>query len=521
MKKIFSTFFVSLFMLFGYSQTTFFKQYTYSNNAPGFAIKQHSNRNYSILYKSLDPNLTDLNFGFFELNSSGELVRKLSYTNFGVNYTEDFLIEGDEYKIAGVNQTTNGNYRKLFYSINRIDSNLNYYWFSQNNKSDNTCYQINKIGTDYYLIGNILIQGRSSEVNVVKLNSSGQQLWDKTYGTIKPDWARASIVTNDNCIVMVGGSYYGSNGDANVFLLKIDSAGNEIWSKEVNRDNDPNNECRLEGLSIIEASNGNYYIGGCNNTNCDRSSTYEPNNVSLLICLDSLGNHLWSREDHFFLDTIENGISIYEPQYINKIVETRDGNIVSANELTRDITGDTLGRTETQILLVKYDFNGSLVWQREYGDTTKIETLYDMIETIDKGFIICGRYANYDTPFDSVKAFALKVDECGCLVPGCDPNCSVTGFELISPYEFYLSSKPNPFTTTTNISYYLTRNSNVSLAVYDILGRKVYDFLINENQSAGKFSYELNSSYLQNKKSIYVVKLSVNGTDSIIKVLFN
>lgn len=510
-----------LLVLFGYSQTTFFRQYDYSNNSPGFAIKQHPNKNYSILFKSLDPNLSDLNFGFFELNNQGDLLRKIGYTNFGVNYTEDFLIEGNEYKVAGTKQIPNGNFRKLFYSINGVDSALNYYWYSQNIVSSNTCYKINKIGSDYYLTGDIFIQGRSSDVNIVKINELGQQVWDKTYGTIKADWARSSVVTKDNCIVTVGGSFYGSKEQAYVFVLKVDSAGNEIWRKEIKRDNDPNNQCRLEGGSIIQASNGNYYIGGYNSSVCDKSATYDPNDVSLLICLDSLGNHLWSREDHFFLDTIENGTKVYEPQYLINLVESRDGNIVTVNHLERDVTGDSLFRKEAQIVLAKYDFNGNLIWLREYGDTTKIETPYDMIETADKGFIICGRNAKYDTPFDSVKAFALKVDECGCLVPGCDPNCSVTGYELNSPQEFYLSSIPNPFSSNTNISYQLIRNSIVSLAVYDILGRKVYEILRNKNQSAGKFNYDFNISNLQNKNSLYVVKLTVNGAESNIKIVCN
>ncbi len=52
---------------------------------------------------------------------------------------------------------------------------------------------------------------------------------------------------------------------------------------------------------------------------------------------------------------------------------------------------------------------------------------------------------------------------------------------------------PNPFNPSTSISYQLSKNSNVVLKVYDLLGREIAT-LINEFQQAGKYSVTFNAS---------------------------
>ncbi len=52
---------------------------------------------------------------------------------------------------------------------------------------------------------------------------------------------------------------------------------------------------------------------------------------------------------------------------------------------------------------------------------------------------------------------------------------------------------PNPFNPTTNINFSISSASNVSLKVYDAMGREV-STLVNEFKNTGNYSYEFNAS---------------------------
>ncbi len=103
---------------------------------------------------------------------------------------------------------------------------------------------------------------------------------------------------------------------------------------------------------------------------------------------------------------------------------------------------------------------------------------------------------------------------------------SVTAVHEISnerPDEFILSQNyPNPFNPSTTINYSLPKQSNVSLKVFDILGKEV-STLVDENQSAGTYKVEwkgLNNRGESLTSGIYLYKLSVDGKNFTRKMLF-
>lgn len=67
---------------------------------------------------------------------------------------------------------------------------------------------------------------------------------------------------------------------------------------------------------------------------------------------------------------------------------------------------------------------------------------------------------------------------------------------------------PNPFNPTTNISYVLPKAENVSLKVYDVLGREVAT-LVNEVKAAGAYTVPFNASNLSS--GVYFYKLQAGS----------
>ncbi|MCK4978989.1 MAG: T9SS type A sorting domain-containing protein, partial [Candidatus Delongbacteria bacterium] len=81
--------------------------------------------------------------------------------------------------------------------------------------------------------------------------------------------------------------------------------------------------------------------------------------------------------------------------------------------------------------------------------------------------------------------------------------------ESVIPTEFTLyQNYPNPFNPTTEISYALSQDANVSIKVYNSNGSVIAD-LVNATQSVGHHSVEFDASNLSN--GIFYYSLVANG----------
>ncbi len=83
-------------------------------------------------------------------------------------------------------------------------------------------------------------------------------------------------------------------------------------------------------------------------------------------------------------------------------------------------------------------------------------------------------------------------------------------------FNFYLNQNyPNPFNPSTNINFSIPNSGLVTLKIYDILGREVFD-LLNDNISAGNHTILFNASNLSS--GIYIYRLTY-GNLSISKCM--
>lgn len=94
-----------------------------------------------------------------------------------------------------------------------------------------------------------------------------------------------------------------------------------------------------------------------------------------------------------------------------------------------------------------------------------------------------------------------------------------TGVEdnIIEPNSYSLSQNyPNPFNPTTTINYTLKNAGEVSLKVYDVLGRLVTT-LVNESQTAGNHTVNFNANSLAS--GMYIYKLESGSFQSVRKMM--
>jgi len=95
-----------------------------------------------------------------------------------------------------------------------------------------------------------------SDVYLVKTDSLGNKQWEKTYGGSDYDWGKSIEVTEDKGFMMLGQTYSYGPGLYNLYLIKTDSLGNLIWQKTYSEN------VKDYGNSICKTIDGDYLLAG-------------------------------------------------------------------------------------------------------------------------------------------------------------------------------------------------------------------------------------------------------------------
>ncbi|MEY3398292.1 MAG: Secretion system C-terminal sorting domain, partial [Bacteroidota bacterium] len=152
---------------------------------------------------------------------------------------------------------------------------------------------------------------------------------------------------------------------------------------------------------------------------------------------------------------------------------------------------------DNPIILVKYDSLGNMLWNRKFSYVDSYQDyhdIYDLKSTSDGGFIAVGEASDNDEEspnfvFPNAQAWILKVDGCGCLVPGCDSDCVVPNCatEIVDfpPFDSYFIYGPNPVSQSLNL-YFDGGGINLeglSFRLYDLTGRLIDQFTPYQSQT--------------------------------------
>jgi hypothetical protein len=110
----------------------------------------------------------------------------------------------------------------------------------------------------------------------------------------------------------------------------------------------------------------------------------------------------------------------------------------------------------------------------------------------------------------SVNALKAHLENHGDTVGPCEGatttgNTTAVEEELPVPAGYKLTNHPNPFAATTRIQYSLPFSSNVSIKVYDLVGREITT-LLNGYRKTGSYTLDFNASHLGNGIYFYVLQ---------------
>ncbi len=113
--------------------------------------------------------------------------------------------------------------------------------------------------------GNFLVIGSTMDFNsagfydlwLFKLNSIGDTIWTKTFGGVHDDEGYSIQPTSDGNFILLGVTYSFSFGvDPDAWLIKVNSDGDEYWNQPIGYNHDD------LGFSVKQTSDGGYIING-------------------------------------------------------------------------------------------------------------------------------------------------------------------------------------------------------------------------------------------------------------------
>ncbi|MBU0483636.1 MAG: hypothetical protein KKB30_03885 [Proteobacteria bacterium] len=231
----------------------------------------------------------------------------------------------------------------------------------------------------YILLGNTNSSGnRKTDIYLVKTDSAGQKQWEKTFGGTEDDYGSAIAIAPDNGFIIVGKTESMGSGFSDIYLIKTDSAGNEVWSKTFG------GAGYDYASSVQTTSDGGYVLVG---TVDEGFLSWE--DLINLIKVDEDGNTVWSKTYGDLTWSGDKGVSV---------LEAGDGGYV--------VYGEGKGAGLTDYLLFKTDVDGVMVWENKYGGSDwEYATSFNM--TTDGGFILLGQSNREST------LYLVKTDSTG------------------------------------------------------------------------------------------------------------
>lgn len=232
-----------------------------------------------------------------------------------------------------------------------------------------------------------------SDIWLIKINVFGEIEWQKSLGGLGNDEATKVIMSKDNGFLILGTSEsdsfslnigedeiskqndyifksVDSFGNKDVWLIKIDKNGEEIWQKSFG------GSFVDQSSSLIELNDESLIISANSNSP-----------ISVIKDVDVIGNNDWwmialSKEGDVIWQKV---LGTDTDDFTSVLVKTFDDNF---------IVGGSFGNVEnnkydSDLKILKYNIKGEILWQNSY-DIGRFDILNNIFEDKDGSFILSG-----------------------------------------------------------------------------------------------------------------------------------
>ncbi|GEM_PF-4824263 len=218
----------------------------------------------------------------------------------------------------------------------------------------------------------------------VKFDRYGNLQWDRTIGGTGDERAWSIVSASGGGYIAAGETNsFGLPTNSNVYIVKLDTGGNLLWSKII----------YMAGFSvglaysIIKTTDGGYAVTGVAGPGWETKHCF-------FLKLDTSGNVTWCKFASGFKGDGES------------IIQTSDGGYA--------VAGSSLvsGTNNFDMLILKLDAVGSIQWSRTVGGAN-LDIGNSIIQTTDGGYAIAGSTTSFG--LNAYNAYVVKLNAAGNL----------------------------------------------------------------------------------------------------------
>jgi len=424
--------------------------------------------------------------------------------------------------VTGTSRGTNDDYATVKYSPAGMQQ-----WVQRYNGPGNAADGASAITSDgsgnVYVTGKSFGTGSGEDFATVKYNPTGLQQWVARYnGSANGNDQATALAVDASSNVYVTGCSVGSSSLRDYATVKYDASGQIQWVARYDGPGHLNDEPN----SIALDPGGNVYITGRSG---DLSTDYD----CVTAKYSPTGQQLWALRYSSVGSAFDEGKSVlveptgdvyvagttarltydclvlkYSSDGVEQWVRFYDGpasgsdfaNILasdSAGNIYVSGTSDGLG-TGKDMFTLRYEQSGAVNWLARYNEWGNPDDGVSSIAVEQNGTVWLAGTSSFI--FDQHIYTVLKYEQDLVLsAPEDEQQPSSTGLH---------QNYPNPFNPSTTIRYAIPKAMQVTLTVYDLLGRKVAT-LVNEQKVAG--NYEVTWHASNRASGIYLYRLETGS----------
>jgi len=226
-------------------------------------------------------------------------------------------------------------------------------------------------GTSFVSINIRPSEGAQSNMYLMRLDETGNKLWEKTYSGLRLGGLGNLTLMADGGALLIGAKQPSANRHSDSLLIRVDKDGTKLWAKSYGG---------YENFTLISlvsmADGGSLVVGSYSERQTGADGSSETYHVYLMR-VDENGEKLWEK-------------TYPGPKHtaISNVALTPNGGALLGGLLQFE-TGGHWGRGQTDMYLMRVDRDGKKLWENNYGGDEN-NLLYSLVLTPDGGALLGG-----------------------------------------------------------------------------------------------------------------------------------